>query len=99
MFGFFGGLLVGLILAFLLEFMDDTLRTSEEVEVVSHLPTLAVIPHFPIKKSAVAAKSGHPNLLPDVVPILRRNLLGRRVSARCARRCFYRLLIASRRCC
>lgn len=68
MFGFVGGLLAGLILAFLLETLDDTLRTSEEVETISHLPTLAVVPHLPSKKTAKAAqKPGAPRLLPDLV--------------------------------
>ena len=77
MFGFFGGLFTGLLLAILLEYMDDTLRTSEEVEAISHLPTLAVLPHFPIKKNALpAAKAGGPSLLPDMVAYLTPQSLG-----------------------
>jgi capsular exopolysaccharide synthesis family protein len=54
-FGFLGGLILGLILAVFLESMDDTLRTSDDAESVSLLPTLAVIPHFqPFSKRASA---------------------------------------------
>lgn len=45
-FGFFGGLVCGCVLAFLIESIDDTLQTSEEVESVSMLPSLAAIPHI-----------------------------------------------------
>jgi polysaccharide biosynthesis transport protein len=75
--GFFGGLMAGIILAFLLESMDDTLRTSEETENVSHLPTLAVVPHFPVKKEAASQpQKGKPNLLPDLVSYLDPQSLG-----------------------
>jgi len=76
-FGFIGGLLIGLFAAALLEYMDDTLKTSEEVEAISHLPTLAVIPHFTNKKSATpVSKPGMPNLLPDMVSYLTPQSLG-----------------------
>lgn len=45
-FGFFGGLICGCVLAFLIESIDDTLQTSEEVESFSMLPSLAAIPHI-----------------------------------------------------
>lgn len=45
-FGFLGGLILGILLAALLESLDDTLRTSEDAESVSHLPALAVVPRF-----------------------------------------------------
>jgi capsular exopolysaccharide synthesis family protein len=77
MYGFLGGLVGGLMLAFLLETMDDTLRTSEESEAVSRLPTLAVVPHFPIKKGSPAPpqKEGL-HLLPDMVAYLEPQSLG-----------------------
>jgi len=75
--GFFGGLMAGVILAFLLESMDDTLRTSEETETLSHLPTLAVVPHFPVKKEVPGQpQKGKPNLLPDLVSYLDPQSLG-----------------------
>ena len=39
------GLVVSVGLAFILEQMDTTLKTPEDVERLVHLPTLAVIPH------------------------------------------------------
>jgi capsular exopolysaccharide synthesis family protein len=45
-YGFFGGLLIGCVLAFVIESIDDRLRTSEEVEYASMLPSLAAIPHL-----------------------------------------------------
>ncbi len=46
LFGLFGGLLVGCVLAFVIESVDDRLRTSEEVESASMLPSLAAIPNM-----------------------------------------------------
>ena len=47
-FGFLGGLIGGIALAFFFESLDDTIRTSDDAEAVAQLPTLAVIPHFVI---------------------------------------------------
>lgn len=44
--GLFGGFLLGAILAFMIESIDDTLQTSEEVESISMLASLATIPHI-----------------------------------------------------
>jgi succinoglycan biosynthesis transport protein ExoP len=49
--GFVGGLFCGCVLAFLIESIDDTLQTSEEVESVAMLPSLAAIPHIPYEVS------------------------------------------------
>ncbi len=69
--GIFGGLAAGLILAFMLETLDDTLRTSEETETITHLPTLAVVPHFPLAKDALGLQQkGKSKVLPDVVSYL-----------------------------
>lgn len=46
MIGLFGGFLFGCVLAFVIESIDDRLRTSEEVEAASMLPSLAAIPHM-----------------------------------------------------
>jgi polysaccharide biosynthesis transport protein len=46
MYGLFGGLFVGCVLAFVIESIDDRLRTSEEVEAASMLPSLAAIPNM-----------------------------------------------------
>jgi succinoglycan biosynthesis transport protein ExoP len=46
LFGLFGGVLVGCVLAFVIESVDDRLRTSEEVESASMLPSLAAIPNM-----------------------------------------------------
>ncbi len=57
--GFMGGLLIGVMIALVLESLDDTLRTSEDVEAVSGLPSLAVIPHFTsIRKMASSSADG-----------------------------------------
>jgi len=55
-FGLLGGLIGGIALAFFFESLDDTIRTSDDAEAVSQLPTLAVIPHFVIagRKSSPA---------------------------------------------
>jgi len=46
LYGFLGGLFVGCVLAFVIESIDDRLRTSEEVEAASMLPSLAAIPNM-----------------------------------------------------
>jgi polysaccharide biosynthesis transport protein len=46
MLGLVGGLLCGTVVAFMIESVDDTLQTSEEVENVSMLASLATIPHI-----------------------------------------------------
>lgn len=44
--GLFAGLVVSCVVAFVIESIDDRLRTSEEVENASTLPSLAAIPHI-----------------------------------------------------
>jgi polysaccharide biosynthesis transport protein len=44
--GLVGGFLIGCVLAFVIESIDDRLQTSEEVESASMLPSLAAIPHM-----------------------------------------------------
>lgn len=44
--GLLGGFVAGLIIALILETLDDTVRTSEDAENLSHLPALAVVPQF-----------------------------------------------------
>jgi capsular exopolysaccharide synthesis family protein len=76
-FGFLGGLFCGIVLAFMLETLDDTVRTSEEAEAISQLPTLAVVPHFDLKKEAPGTRTkGSPELLPDLVSYLDPQSLG-----------------------
>ena len=43
------GLLVGLILAFFVEYMDDTVRAPEHVEQVTGVPVFAIIPVIPAR--------------------------------------------------
>ncbi len=44
------GLMVGLIMAFILDSMDDTLRTTDDVESFSGLLSIGAIPHFQMGK-------------------------------------------------
>jgi len=48
------GLMLGVGLAFLLESLDDSWRSPEEVEQVSGVPTYGVIPNFELSKSKKA---------------------------------------------
>lgn len=52
--GLFLGLMIGVGLAFLLEYLDDRWRSPEEVERISGVPTFGVIPQF----KAAKAKKG-----------------------------------------
>jgi capsular polysaccharide biosynthesis protein len=40
------GLLLGVVLALFLEYLDDSWRSPEEVEQISGVPTYGVIPEF-----------------------------------------------------
>lgn len=42
------GLMLGVGLAFLLEYLDDSWRSSEEVEQIAGVPTFGVVPVFPV---------------------------------------------------
>jgi capsular exopolysaccharide synthesis family protein len=59
--GVFAGLLIGIGLAYLLESMDDTIADSFQVESVSHLPVLGLIPFHRMeakpREGAMAAES------------------------------------------
>lgn len=48
--GLAAGLFIGIIAALFLESLDDTIRTSDDSEAISGLPSLAVIPHFDVLK-------------------------------------------------
>jgi capsular polysaccharide biosynthesis protein len=50
------GLMLGLGLAFLLEYLDDSWRSPEEVEQVSGIPTFGVIPEFEFAKNGKKAR-------------------------------------------
>jgi capsular exopolysaccharide synthesis family protein len=62
--GILGGFIAGLLVALILETLDDTVRTSDEVETLSHLPALAVVPQFhgsSKQKGGVVAKGASGN--------------------------------------
>jgi capsular polysaccharide biosynthesis protein len=50
------GIMLGLILAFLLEYRDDSWRSPEEAEQVSGVPTFGIIPEFERVKSKTKTK-------------------------------------------
>ncbi|MGB0063014.1 MAG: polysaccharide biosynthesis tyrosine autokinase [Terracidiphilus sp.] len=57
--GLLAGLVIGCVLAFVFESIDDRLRTSEEVESASMLPSLAAIPHLAYVKNGEKDKAGN----------------------------------------
>jgi capsular polysaccharide biosynthesis protein/O-antigen/teichoic acid export membrane protein len=52
------GLMIGVGLAFLLDFLDDDLKSPDEVEQVSGVPTFASIPEFKVHQTAEARRTG-----------------------------------------
>lgn len=63
--GLFGGLILGCVLSFLRESLDDTLSSSEEIELCVSLPVLCSIPVIQLP-SRTAAESGEAeNALPQ----------------------------------
>lgn len=57
-YGFLGGLVVGMALALLLESLDDTLRTSEDVEHLISTPALSVVPRFNVATKKLKSYGG-----------------------------------------
>lgn len=51
--GGLGGLFIGCVMGFVIESIDDRLQTSEEVETISSLPSLATIPHISAETAKV----------------------------------------------
>ena len=54
--GLIGGLLAGLGLAFFLEYLDDTVKTPEDVQARLGLPMLGVVPHFDSRRKALLTR-------------------------------------------
>lgn len=70
--GLLAGLVVGCVLAFVFESIDDRLRTSEEVEAASMLPSLAAIPHLAYVsglKTGDKAAAGDPQGLQQLIAL------------------------------
>jgi capsular exopolysaccharide synthesis family protein len=72
--GAFAGLLVGLGLAVLLQYLDQGLRNEGDVRRKLGLPTLGVIPRYD-KDSAAKRRRGSPDLAAEAYRRLRTNLL------------------------
>lgn len=71
--GLIGGLLSGCVLSFLIESIDDRLQTSDEVESVTTLPSLAAVPHLP--ESTDVAKRHSKEQLTDKARRMNRQLV------------------------
>jgi capsular polysaccharide biosynthesis protein len=52
------GLMLGVSLAFVMEYLDDSWRSSEEAEQVSGVPTLGVIPEFRVSRQRQGRAEG-----------------------------------------
>lgn len=73
------GLFLGVSTALFLETLDDTIRTSEDAEAISALPSLAVVPRFSTATKAAKSRYGQEstpeplagvNFAPDLVSYL-----------------------------
>ena len=58
------GLGVGIGLAFFQEYLDDTLKTPDEVETLLRLPSLGVLPAFSLNGAGKAARDGLASIAP-----------------------------------
>lgn len=66
--GALGGLILGVLVAFAVDALDDTLKTGEDVEQMLGLPVLAAIPRFQSRKAASKGPPAPPmNGRPDRV--------------------------------
>ncbi len=54
------GLVLGLVLASLVEYFDDTVRTPEELAQILEVPVLGEVPHFRQEDSAPVGTEGYP---------------------------------------
>jgi uncharacterized protein involved in exopolysaccharide biosynthesis len=57
LFGAFFGILFGTSIAFLFEYLDDSIKTAEEVRSLIGLPVLGIIPHFEEEEASRHHKS------------------------------------------
>ncbi len=57
--GLVASLLLGIILAFLLEYLDNTVKTEDEVKRLLGIPILGIIPRFDINGQKIGIKRGH----------------------------------------
>jgi succinoglycan biosynthesis transport protein ExoP len=65
------GCVLGLLLSFVLDSLDDTLRTTDDVETTSGLLSLGAIPHFQsTQKQAAAMADGVKTEMPDKVRLI-----------------------------
>jgi capsular exopolysaccharide synthesis family protein len=56
--GLFGGLIGGLVLGSLLESLDDTVRTSEDLQLIAAIPALGTIPSIATLGRTIAKRKG-----------------------------------------
>jgi len=66
--GLFAGLILGAILAFIFEGLDDTVREVEDVQEITQLPILCVIPDLKTKNGTGAGMTVSPNGALSTVP-------------------------------
>ncbi|WP_020394915.1 polysaccharide biosynthesis tyrosine autokinase [Thiolinea disciformis] len=76
--GLVGGLFLGLVLAFLLEFLDDRIKSPDDVERLLSLPILGIIPRSKnkdTKKLAIMTQSDPRSAFAEAFRSLRTNLM------------------------
>jgi len=56
------GLLIGVVAAFFQEYMDDTFKSTDEIEKFLRLPTLGILPSFSLNGAGKAAQEARPAL-------------------------------------
>src|SRR5262249_58472948 len=69
--GVFFGLTVAVGAAFGREYFDTSVKSSDDLEVLLHLPTLAAIPNFRLAGAASGPRGRAPRDAPDELPVVR----------------------------
>jgi polysaccharide biosynthesis transport protein len=64
-----GGLLFGMALAFVVENIDTSIRTPEDIETYCHLPSLGIIPSVPVSEQGAQPRSTRAALPQFIMPV------------------------------
>jgi succinoglycan biosynthesis transport protein ExoP len=67
--GCMGGLLFGMALAFVVENVDNSIRTPEDIETYCHLPSLGIIPSVPVAERGAQPRSSRAALQQFIMPV------------------------------
>jgi len=72
--GIISGLIIGIITAFILEFLDDRIKTEDDIRKISNLPLMGSIPHIEKGENAIKVFDSPKSVAAEAFRSLRTNL-------------------------